>query len=248
MLTGVPVIAVAGTRMAECAGKDKYFDVIDAVMRGQHEYYAWGESNIISRPILARIAQSFGLSETAFNTCATDAAALARLQADHQAALKAGVTSSPTLFVNGKALERNDLDSLEAAIAARQNGEWDSALQFQKIKLSGFKSFVDATEFRIDPGLTGIVGPNGCGKSNLLEALRWVMGATSAKAMRGSGMDDVIFAGSDKRPSRNWAEVTLTIDNADRLAPQPFTDQPILDVARRIDRGAGSSYKINGKE
>lgn len=123
-----------------------------------------------------------------------------------------------------------------------------SSLHFQKIKLSGFKSFVDATEFRIDPGLTGIVGPNGCGKSNLLEALRWVMGATSAKAMRGSGMDDVIFAGSDKRPSRNWAEVTLTIDNSERLAPQPFTDQPVLDVARRIDRGAGSSYKINGKE
>ena len=122
------------------------------------------------------------------------------------------------------------------------------ALQFQKIKLSGFKSFVDATEFRIDPGLTGIVGPNGCGKSNLLEALRWVMGATSAKAMRGAGMDDVIFAGSDKRTSRNWAEVTLTIDNADRLAPQPFTDQPMLEVARRIDRGAGSSYRINGKE
>ncbi|MDV6329787.1 chromosome segregation protein SMC [Asticcacaulis sp. 201] len=121
-------------------------------------------------------------------------------------------------------------------------------MQFQKIKLSGFKSFVDATEFRIDPGLTGIVGPNGCGKSNLLEALRWVMGATSAKAMRGAGMDDVIFAGSDKRPSRNWAEVTLTIDNAERLAPQPFTDQPVLDVARRIDRGAGSSYRINGKE
>jgi chromosome segregation protein len=121
-------------------------------------------------------------------------------------------------------------------------------LQFQKIKLSGFKSFVDASEFRIDPGLTGIVGPNGCGKSNLLEALRWVMGATSAKAMRGSGMDDVIFAGSDKRPSRNWAEVTLTIDNSERLAPQPFTDQPVLEVARRIDRGAGSSYRINGKE
>ncbi|ESQ76798.1 chromosome segregation protein SMC [Asticcacaulis sp. AC402] len=121
-------------------------------------------------------------------------------------------------------------------------------MQFQKIKLSGFKSFVDATEFRIDPGLTGIVGPNGCGKSNLLEALRWVMGATSAKAMRGAGMDDVIFAGSDKRTSRNWAEVTLTIDNSDRLAPQPFTDQPILEVARRIDRGAGSSYRINGKE
>jgi chromosome segregation protein len=121
-------------------------------------------------------------------------------------------------------------------------------VQFQKLKLIGFKSFVEATEFRIEPGLTGIVGPNGCGKSNLLEGLRWVMGATSAKAMRGAGMDDVIFNGSDKRPSRNWAEVTLSIDNAQRLAPQPFTDQPVLEVARRIDRGQGSTYRVNGKE
>ncbi|UDF02670.1 chromosome segregation protein SMC [Asticcacaulis sp. AND118] len=121
-------------------------------------------------------------------------------------------------------------------------------MQFQRLRLSGFKSFVDASEFRIEPGLTGIVGPNGCGKSNLLEALRWVMGATSAKAMRGAGMEDVIFAGSDKRPSRNWAEVTLTIDNSARLAPQPFTDQPVLDIARRIDRGQGSTYKVNGRE
>lgn len=121
-------------------------------------------------------------------------------------------------------------------------------MQFQRLKLSGFKSFVDASEFRIEPGLTGIVGPNGCGKSNLLEALRWVMGATSAKAMRGAGMDDVIFAGSDKRPSRNWAEVTLSIDNSARLAPQPFTDQPVLDITRRIDRGQGSTYRVNGKE
>lgn len=107
---------------------------------------------------------------------------------------------------------------------------------------------MDATEFRIEPGLTGIVGPNGCGKSNLLEALRWVMGATSAKAMRGAGMDDVIFAGSDRRPGRHWAEVTLSIDNGDLKAPHPFTDQPVLDVSRRIDRGAGSTYRVNGRE
>ncbi len=121
-------------------------------------------------------------------------------------------------------------------------------MQFQKLRLTGFKSFVDVTEFRVEPGLTGVVGPNGCGKSNLLEALRWVMGANSAKAMRGQGMDDVIFAGATNRPARNHAEVALIIDNADRRAPQPFTDAPMLEVVRRIDRGEGSTYRVNGKE
>jgi chromosome segregation protein len=121
-------------------------------------------------------------------------------------------------------------------------------LHFQRLRLSGFKSFVEPTEFRIEPGLTGVVGPNGCGKSNLLEALRWVMGANSAKAMRGAGMDDVIFAGSGGRPGRNHAEVTLTIDNADDTAPAAFGRPPVLEVVRRIDRGAGSTYRVNGKE
>ena len=121
-------------------------------------------------------------------------------------------------------------------------------MQFQRLRLSGFKSFVDPTEFRIEPGLTGVVGPNGCGKSNLLEALRWVMGANSAKAMRAEGMDDVIFGGSGARPSRNHAEVQLTIDNSDRRAPAQFNGHDVLEVARRIDRGAGSTYKVNGTE
>src|SRR6202008_4730146 len=94
----------------------------------------------------------------------------------------------------------------------------------------------------------GIVGPNGCGKSNLLEALRWVMGANSAKALRAGGMDDVIFAGSGGRASRNHAEVALTIDNGEHRAPPAFNDHPVLEVVRRIDRGAGSTYKINGRE
>jgi chromosome segregation protein len=121
-------------------------------------------------------------------------------------------------------------------------------VQFQRLRLSGFKSFVEPTEFRIEPGVTGVVGPNGCGKSNLLEALRWVMGANSAKAMRAGGMDDVIFAGAANRPSRNHAEVSLTIDNADRRAPAAFNDHPVLEVVRRIDRGEGSTYRINGRE
>ena len=121
-------------------------------------------------------------------------------------------------------------------------------MQFQRLHLTGFKSFVETTEFRIEPGVTGVVGPNGCGKSNLLEALRWVMGANSAKAMRAGGMDDVIFAGSGNRPSRNHAEVALTIDNSDRRAPAAFNDQPVLEVVRRIDRGEGSTFRINGRE
>jgi len=121
-------------------------------------------------------------------------------------------------------------------------------LEFQRLRIVGFKSFVDPVEFRIEPGLTGVVGPNGCGKSNVLESLRWVMGANSAKAMRASGMDEVIFAGSADRPARNHAEVQLTIDNTARRAPQPFTDAPSLEVSRRIDRGAGSTYRVNGKE
>ena len=121
-------------------------------------------------------------------------------------------------------------------------------MHFQRLRLSGFKSFVEPTELRIEPGLTAIVGPNGCGKSNLLEALRWVMGANSAKAMRAGGMDDVIFAGSGNRPGRNHAEVSLTIDNAERRAPAAFNADPVLEVVRRIDRGDGSTYRINGRE
>ena len=121
------------------------------------------------------------------------------------------------------------------------------SLAFNSIKLVGFKSFVDPTDFVIEPGLTGIVGPNGCGKSNLLEAIRWVMGANSAKAMRGKGMDDVIFNGTKQRPGRNQAHVTLTIDNSARIAPPIFNDDDTLEVSRVITKGQGSKYKVNNK-
>src|SRR5919205_1106823 len=121
-------------------------------------------------------------------------------------------------------------------------------MRFSRLRLTGFKSFVEPSEFVIERGLTGVVGPNGCGKSNLVEALRWVMGESSYKNMRASGMDDVIFSGSGSRPARNTAEVVLTIDNQDRKAPAAFNDSEQLDVSRRIEREEGSTYRINGRE
>ncbi|WP_299773489.1 chromosome segregation protein SMC [uncultured Tateyamaria sp.] len=121
-------------------------------------------------------------------------------------------------------------------------------MRFSKLRLTGFKSFVDPTDLIIADGLTGVVGPNGCGKSNLLEALRWVMGENRPTAMRGGGMEDVIFAGAATRPARNFAEVSLHIDNSERLAPAGFNDQDVLEIVRRITRDVGSAYKTNGKD
>lgn len=122
-------------------------------------------------------------------------------------------------------------------------------LQFTKLRINGFKSFVDRTELEITPGLNGIVGPNGCGKSNLVEAVRWVMGENSAKRMRGgtAGMEDVIFNGTDKRSPRNIAEVSLLLDNSKRTAPAAYNGSDEIEIVRKIERDHGSSYKINGK-
>ncbi|KQB96268.1 chromosome segregation protein SMC [Loktanella sp. 1ANDIMAR09] len=121
-------------------------------------------------------------------------------------------------------------------------------MRFSKLRLNGFKSFVDPTDLIIADGLTGVVGPNGCGKSNLLEALRWVMGENRPTAMRGGGMEDVIFAGAATRPARNFAEVSLVIDNGERLAPAAFNDNDNLEIIRRITRDAGSAYKVGAKD
>ncbi|MCB1366484.1 MAG: AAA family ATPase, partial [Rhodobacteraceae bacterium] len=121
-------------------------------------------------------------------------------------------------------------------------------MQFNRLRLTGFKSFVDPTDLVIAPGLTGVVGPNGCGKSNLLEALRWVMGENRPTAMRGGGMEDVIFAGAATRPARNFAEVALILDNSDRTAPSGFNELDQIEIIRRITRDAGSAFKANGKD
>src|SRR6187402_2375157 len=111
-------------------------------------------------------------------------------------------------------------------------------MRIRKLRLTGFKSFVEPAELLIEPGLTGIVGPNGCGKSNLLEAIRWLMGEGSPKSLRSGGMEDVIFAGTASRPSRDFAEVSLLTEGADGEN----------EVVRRIERGAGSAYRINGRD
>ncbi len=121
-------------------------------------------------------------------------------------------------------------------------------MKFTRLRLSGFKSFVEPTELFIEPGLTAVIGPNGCGKSNLFDAMRWVMGETRPTSVRGSEMDDVIFSGSASRPARNVAEVTIFIDNRDRSASAPFNDYETIEVSRRIEREAGSVYRINGRD
>ena len=121
-------------------------------------------------------------------------------------------------------------------------------MRLTKLRLNGFKSFVDPTELIIADGLTGVVGPNGCGKSNILEALRWVMGENRLSAMRGDGMDDVIFAGAASRPARNFAEVSLHIDNTERRAPASFNSSDLLEINRRITRDAGSAFKVNARD
>src|SRR3981189_651328 len=121
-------------------------------------------------------------------------------------------------------------------------------MKLTRLRLHGFKSFVEPTDFVIEPGLTGVVGPNGCGKSNLVEALRWAMGETSHKSLRAADMDAVIFAGSGNRPSRNHAEVVMTIGNSDLSGSAAGNDREIMEMSRRIERDAGSDYRINGRD
>ena len=121
-------------------------------------------------------------------------------------------------------------------------------MEFKKIQLNGFKSFADKTNFLIEEGLTGIVGPNGCGKSNIVESLRWVMGETSAKSMRGSGMEDVIFSGTSNKASKNIAEVSILIENKNNVGAVQYRELNEINIRRKIEKDKGSKFYINDKE
>ena len=121
-------------------------------------------------------------------------------------------------------------------------------MKFQSVRISGFKSFLEPTEIQMNRGLTGVVGPNGCGKSNIVEAIKWIMGENSARQMRGDGMDDVIFSGTNERPSRNFAEVSIKLDNSEKKAPAIFNHYDEIEITRKIEREKGSVYRVNGKQ
>ena len=121
-------------------------------------------------------------------------------------------------------------------------------MKFKNLEINGFKSFSEKTTFLIEDGLTGIVGPNGCGKSNIVEALRWCMGENSAKSMRGSGMEDVIFSGTSNRPSKNISEVVLSLDNRNKEGSSYYNEFDEITVKRKIEKDKGSKYFINDKE
>jgi chromosome segregation protein len=156
----------------------------------------------------------------------------------------------PPLFrqMRWRLLDSQALCASKCRKTSRENHEGRHLLRFTRLRLNGFKSFVDPTDLVIREGLTGVVGPNGCGKSNLLEALRWVMGENRPTAMRGAGMEDVVFAGTSSRNARSFAEVALQVDNSERLAPAGFNDADLLEITRRITRDAGSAFKVNGKD
>ena len=121
-------------------------------------------------------------------------------------------------------------------------------MEFKKIQLNGFKSFAEKTNLLIEEGLTGIVDPNGCGKSNIVESLRWCMGETSAKSMRGSGMEDVIFSGTSNKPSKNIAEVSIALSNDNKDGPYQYKDLDEIQIRRKIEKDKGSKFYINDKE
>ena len=243
-----PALAVA--MLARCAPADKFFDIVHTFFRTQDK---WLYVSDVKAGILD-VGGQFGFTEQTFDACVKNQALFEAIKAVQDRGSAFGVmprrrSSSTARSMKGRCrltiwTRRSSRCSIRRAGRARAGGEGSHRMKVTRLRLHGFKSFADAIEVPVEPGITGVVGPNGCGKSNLVEALRFVMGESSYKAMRGGGMEDVIFSGSGTRPSRNMAEVTLGAERDEGTGNGP---EPV-EITRRIERDAGSSYRINGRD
>ena len=191
-----------------------------------------------------------GLTTSALEKCLSDKQMIDSVIKERLAATKQfAIRSTPTIIVNGDLYSGGlDIKQLRSVIEKKLKTPRVRKIGFYGVKTQVSNRLWSQPNYLLNQALPVLLGPNGCGKSNLVEALRWVMGETSAKQMRGGEMDDVIFGGTDKRPARNLAEVAIGLDNSDRSAPAQFNGANELEITRRIERGEGSQYRVNGTE
>ncbi len=241
-------VALTAAVVARALPPDRYEPFIDVLLRTQDKWaFARG---VNSTDELAKLAALAGMPRSTFDQAVADEAMKrAILAAQDAAATKYGINSTPTFRLNDKPLVGAvDYATFSKAVDAAEREGTLMPAALARLRIAGFKSFAEAATVELLPGLTGIVGPNGCGKSNVVEALRWAMGEGNARTLRGEGMDDVIFAGTALRPARNLAEVAITLEESGGLLPPPLHAEPELHVVRRIERGGGSQYRVNGRE
>ncbi len=253
-------VALMAAMVARALPPERYEPFVLALLASQDRWaFARGVNNTEE---IFKMAALAGMSRATFDATINDTSCATRSSRRRTRPRRSiRSNSTPTFIFNGPAQkERHDSGELtydafakavaEVCAAQRLNEPRSACLpvSFTRLRIAGFKSFAEPAVVEIRPGLTGIVGPNGCGKSNVVEALRWAMGEGSARGLRGAEMDDVIFAGTAARPSRNLAEVTLLLEEAAGAAPPPFHEAPELEVTRRIERGVGSHFRVNGRE
>ena len=237
-------VALEAAMIARWLPAAQYFPFCSALFASQDTWAFAPGINYTDQ--LWKMAALAGMSRSTFDHAIADNSLKNWIQTQQVADEKMyNIEATPTFLINGKA-QAGDMDYTTFVFGDRT--DWIMAARLARLRIAGFKSFADTTSLDILPGLTGIIGPNGCGKSNIVEALRWAMGEGSARSLRGGEMDDIIFAGTTARPSRNIAEVTVTLEEAAGIVPPPHHEQAELEITRKIERGAGSNYRVNGRE
>eukprot|EP01037_Dinobryon_pediforme_P005833 gene5833-5899_t len=238
-------VALTAAMVARSLPPERYVPFVEALFASQDRWaFARG---INQTEELAKMAALAGLPRAAFDAAIKNQElrnAILKGQEDAEKIYK--VDSTPTFIFNGPAAKNRKEAGGQTPEAFAKITPLPAS--FTRLRIAGFKSFAEPATLDVLPGLTGIVGPNGCGKSNVVEALRWAMGESSARSLRGLDMDDVIFAGTSQRAARNLADVTLVLEDTKNLAPPPFHELDTLEISRRIERGGGSVYRINGRE